>query len=101
MAPVPALSARRHARRRRTLTDKAACSAVAAVADIPSGSTVAVGGSGLCGIPALSLGALFEAGIGNVEVVSNNAGADTGGWGSARRRPPAADGGLRRRRTGA
>lgn len=51
------------------------------MADIPSGSAIAVRSSGLCGIPALLIGALFEAGIGNVEVVSNNAGADTVGLG--------------------
>ncbi|WRZ43630.1 hypothetical protein OG915_39680 [Streptomyces sp. NBC_00151] len=80
MAPVPALSARRHAGRGRTLTDKAAGPAAAAVTDIPSGSTVAVGGFGLCGIPASLIGALFETAIGKLEVVSSNPGADTGNW---------------------
>jgi acyl CoA:acetate/3-ketoacid CoA transferase alpha subunit len=50
------------------------------VTDIPSGSTVAVGGFGLCGIPASLIGALFETAIGKLEVVSSNPGADTGNW---------------------
>ncbi|MGY3205010.1 hypothetical protein ACVW19_005525 [Streptomyces sp. TE5632] len=36
---------------------------VAAVADIHSGSTPAVGGFGLCGIPAVLIRALLEAGV--------------------------------------
>jgi 3-oxoacid CoA-transferase subunit A len=59
--------------------DKVVWSAAEAVADIPDGATLAVGGFGLCGIPAVLIGALLKAGTANLEVVSNNAGVD--GWG--------------------
>lgn len=59
--------------------DKVVSTAAAAVADIPSGSTLAVGGFGLCGIPAVLIQALHEQGTDDLEVVSNNAGVD--GWG--------------------
>jgi 3-oxoacid CoA-transferase subunit A len=38
-----------------------------------------VGGFGLCGIPSVLIGALLEAGVGDLETVSNNCGVD--GWG--------------------
>jgi 3-oxoacid CoA-transferase subunit A len=56
-------------------------SAAAAVADIPAGATVAVGGFGLSGIPAVLIGALLEAGPDELEIVSNNAGVDDWGLG--------------------
>lgn len=59
--------------------DKVVGSAAEAVADIPSGATLAVGGFGLCGIPAVTIQALLDAGTTDLEVVSNNAGVD--GWG--------------------
>ncbi|WP_148612294.1 CoA transferase subunit A [Nocardioides rubriscoriae] len=59
--------------------DKVVSSAAQAVADIGSGSTVAVGGFGLCGIPSVLLQALHAAGATDLEAVSNNAGVD--GWG--------------------
>lgn len=59
--------------------DKVVSSAAAAVADIVSGSTVAVGGFGLCGIPSVLIKALLDAGVDDLEAVSNNAGVD--GWG--------------------
>lgn len=55
--------------------------AAEAVASIPAGSTLAVGGFGLCGIPAVLINALLEAGTGDLEVVSNNAGVDDWGLG--------------------
>jgi len=48
--------------------------APAAVADIPSGVTILVGGFGLCGIPEESILALRDLGPKNLTVVSNNAG---------------------------
>ncbi|GAA0234365.1 CoA transferase subunit A [Cryptosporangium japonicum] len=54
-------------------------SAAAAVADVPDGATLSVGGFGLCGIPSVLIQALLEAGTSDLEVVSNNAGVD--GWG--------------------
>ncbi|WP_148575566.1 CoA transferase subunit A [Nocardioides caldifontis] len=59
--------------------DKVVASAAEAVADIPDGSRLAVGGFGLCGIPAILIEALLEAGTSELEVASNNAGVD--GWG--------------------
>lgn len=61
--------------------DKVVPSAAEAVADIAPGATLAVGGFGLCGIPAVLIGALLEAGTGDLEVVSNNAGVDDWGLG--------------------
>ncbi len=62
--------------------DKVVGTAAEAVADIGAGSTVAVGGFGLCGIPSVLIEALLEAGVGDLEAVSNNAGVD--GWGLGR-----------------
>jgi 3-oxoacid CoA-transferase subunit A len=59
--------------------DKVVASAAEAVADIVSGSTIAVGGFGLSGGPATVLRALLDAGASDLEAVSNNAGVD--GWG--------------------
>src|SRR4051812_4266409 len=61
--------------------DKVRASAAKAVADIPSGATLAVGGFGLCGIPCVLIGALLDAGTQDLEVVSNNAGVDDWGLG--------------------
>lgn len=61
--------------------DKVMSSAAAAVADIPSGARLAVGGFGLCGIPAVLINALLEAQVDGLEVVSNNAGVDDWGLG--------------------
>jgi 3-oxoacid CoA-transferase subunit A len=61
--------------------DKVVGTAAEAVSDIPSGASLAVGGFGLCGIPSVLIQALFEAGVGDLEVVSNNAGVDDFGLG--------------------
>ncbi len=61
--------------------DKVVASASEAVADIPDGATLAVGGFGLCGIPSALIEALLEAGTRDLEVVSNNAGVDDWGLG--------------------
>lgn len=61
--------------------DKTVVSAAEAVADIGSGSSVAVGGFGLCGIPPVLIKALLDAGAGELEVFSNNAGVDDAGVG--------------------
>ena len=50
-----------------------------AVADIPDGATIAVGGFGLCGIPSTLIAALLAKGSRDLRVVSNNCGVD--GWG--------------------
>ena len=55
--------------------------AAAAVADIPDGSTLLVGGFGLCGIPENLLNALVDQGTKELTAVSNNAGVDDFGLG--------------------
>jgi 3-oxoacid CoA-transferase subunit A len=59
--------------------DKVVRSAADAVADIADGTTLAVGGFGLCGIPSVLIEALFDRGTTGLSVVSNNCGVD--GWG--------------------
>lgn len=68
--------------------DKTVPSAAVAVADIPDGARLAVGGFGLCGIPSALIAALLEAGTTDLDVVSNNCGVDDWGLGLllARRR---------------
>src|SRR3954451_18073640 len=61
--------------------DKVVASAVDAVADIADGSSLAVGGFGLCGIPTALIEALLEAGVTDLETVSNNCGVDEWGLG--------------------
>lgn len=53
----------------------------AAIADIPSGASLAVGGFGLCGIPDRLIAALAEAPADELVVVSNNCGTDEHGLG--------------------
>src|SRR5687768_14804241 len=61
--------------------DKVSASAAEAVADIPSGATLAVGGFGLCGVPMKLIEALHDAGVDDLKVVSNNCGVDDWGLG--------------------
>lgn len=61
--------------------DKVVASAAAAVEDIASGSRLAVGGFGVCGIPAVLIDAIRDQGTDQLEVVSNNAGIDDVGLG--------------------
>jgi 3-oxoacid CoA-transferase subunit A len=61
--------------------DKVVASQAQAVADITSGSSLAVGGFGLCGIPSVLIQAILDSGIDDLEVVSNNCGVDEWGLG--------------------
>jgi len=61
--------------------DKVVNDAAAAVADIGSGASLAVGGFGLCGIPSTLIQALLEMGVDDLSVVSNNCGVDDWGLG--------------------
>ena len=63
------------------MIDKTVSSAADAVADIPSGASLAVGGFGLCGIPSVLIQALYDAGVDELSVVSNNCGVDEWGLG--------------------
>ena len=61
--------------------DKVIASAAEAVAQIPDGASLAVGGFGLCGIPSALIKALYERGTTDLTVVSNNCGVDDWGLG--------------------
>ena len=56
-------------------------SAAEAVADIPDGTAIAVGGFGLSGIPWILITALLDQGATGLTVVSNNCGVDGAGLG--------------------
>lgn len=55
--------------------DKVVATAAEAVADVPDGASLAVGGFGLSGVPNVLIQALHERGVGGLGVVSNNCGA--------------------------
>jgi 3-oxoacid CoA-transferase subunit A len=55
--------------------------AAKAVADIPSGATLVVGGFGLCGIPENLIAALADRDVSGLTCVSNNCGVDDWGLG--------------------
>ncbi|MBE8470705.1 CoA transferase subunit A [Streptomyces justiciae] len=61
--------------------DKVSASAAEAVADIPDGASLAVGGFGLSGVPDVLIQALHAQGSRGLEVVSNNCGVDGRGLG--------------------
>ena len=61
--------------------DKVVQDPVEAVADVRDGASLAVGGFGLCGIPSVLINALLEAGVTDLEAVSNNCGVDDWGLG--------------------
>ncbi|AWB91274.1 CoA transferase subunit A [Aeromicrobium chenweiae] len=63
------------------MTQKVYADVNEAVADIPDGATLGVGGFGLCGIPDRLIGALQERGVAGLEVFSNNCGVDDFGLG--------------------
>lgn len=55
--------------------DKVVASAAEAVADVPDGASLAVGGFGLSGVPDVLIQALYEREVDGLSVVSNNCGA--------------------------
>jgi len=61
--------------------DKVVSGAAEAVHGIVNGSSLAVGGFGLCGIPSVLIRELHSRGITDLEAVSNNCGVDTWGLG--------------------
>jgi 3-oxoacid CoA-transferase subunit A len=61
--------------------DKRIANADAAVARVPDGATILMGGFGLCGIPENLIAALRRKGSKDLTVVSNNAGIDDFGIG--------------------
>jgi 3-oxoacid CoA-transferase subunit A len=66
---------------RRAGLDKVVASAEAAVADVADGSSLAVGGFGLSGIPWILIETLLDQGAADLTVVSNNCGVDGAGLG--------------------
>jgi 3-oxoacid CoA-transferase subunit A len=56
--------------------DKVVATPREAVADVPSGATLAVGGFGLCGVPIKLIDALLEQGTDQLVTISNNCGVD-------------------------
>jgi 3-oxoacid CoA-transferase subunit A len=56
--------------------DKVVSSAQQAVADIPDGAVLSVGGFGLCGVPFQLIDALLEQGASELTTISNNCGVD-------------------------
>jgi 3-oxoacid CoA-transferase subunit A len=61
--------------------DKVLTTAAEAVALVPDGATIMVGGFGVCGIPENLVAALHARGTRNLTIVSNNAGLDGFGVG--------------------
>lgn len=61
--------------------DKVYADADRALFDVTDGSTVLVGGFGLCGIPENCIEALFKRGVRDLHIISNNCGIDGKGLG--------------------
>lgn len=61
--------------------DKVVATVEAAVADVADGSSLAVGGFGLCGVPEALIEAILDLGVRDLETVSNNLGVDGIGLG--------------------
>jgi 3-oxoacid CoA-transferase subunit A len=61
--------------------EKVLASAEAAVAKVPEGACIMMGGFGLCGIPENLIRALHARGTRNLTIISNNAGVDEFGAG--------------------
>ncbi len=63
------------------MIDKQVATAAVAVADIPDGASIAVGGFGLSGNPMALIDAILAQGTADLSVVSNNCGVDDWGLG--------------------
>lgn len=61
--------------------DKIVETAAAAIADISTGASLAVGGFGVCGVPSVLIDALFDSQVSRLEIVANNCGVDDWGLG--------------------
>jgi len=61
--------------------NKIVAGAIEAIKDIRDGSTIMLGGFGLCGIPENCISALVEKGVKDLTCISNNAGVDDFGIG--------------------
>src|SRR6476661_2473617 len=76
-----ATSGRRRAAARVHVMDKVVSSAAEAIDGIVDGASLAVGGFGLCGIPSVLIRAIHDAGVKDLEAISNNCGVDDWGLG--------------------
>lgn len=63
------------------MIDKVVANAEVAIADIPDGAVLMLGGFGLCGIPENCIAALLKKGVKGLTCISNNAGVDDFGIG--------------------
>lgn len=63
------------------MMDKVVASAAEAVADLPNGASIAVGGFGLVGVPEILIDAVLHQGATDLEIISNNCGTDGFGLG--------------------
>jgi 3-oxoacid CoA-transferase subunit A len=63
------------------MLDKVVATAAEAVADVPDGASLAVGGFGMTGVPAVLITALLDQGAERLEIISNNLGIDGYGLG--------------------
>ena len=63
------------------MINKTIAGADAAIADIPDGATIMLGGFGLSGIPEYCIAALIRKGTKGLTCISNNAGVDDFGIG--------------------
>ncbi|KFU76656.1 3-oxoacid CoA-transferase subunit A [Amycolatopsis lurida] len=61
--------------------NKLVATAAQAVADLPDGASIAVGGFGLCGVPQTLIRAVHDTGVSGLRLVSNNCGTDGRGLG--------------------
>ena len=61
--------------------DKVVSSATEAIDGIVDGSSLSVGGFGLCGVPSVLIAAIHDAGVKDLEAISNNCGVDDWGLG--------------------
>src|SRR5690242_21707531 len=61
--------------------DKVVSTAAEAIDGIVDGSSLSVGGFGLCGIPSVLIAAIHDAGVSDLEAISNNCGVDDWGLG--------------------
>ena len=61
--------------------DKVVSNPTAAIEGIVDGMTLSVGGFGLCGVPSVLIRAIHDAGITDLEAISNNCGVDDWGLG--------------------
>ena len=61
--------------------DKVVSSVAEAIDGIVDGSSLAVGGFGLCGVPSVLITAIHDSGVSGLEAVSNNCGVDEWGLG--------------------